>query len=99
MIGLVDCQSFYASCERIFRPDLKDVPIVVLSNNDHWLIALSSEAKALGLKRGQRLSEALPAIREHNVAYFSSNYSLYQDISLRVMETLREFSPGWRSTP
>ena len=93
MIGLVDCQSFYASCERIFRPDLKDVPIVVLSNNDHWLIALSSEAKALGLKRGQRLSEALPAIREHNVAYFSSNYSLYQDISLRVMETLREFSP------
>ena len=93
MIGLVDCKSFYASCERVFRPDLKDVPIVVLSNNDHWLIALSSEAKALGLNRGQRLKEALPVIREHNVAYFSSNYSLYQDISLRVMETLREFSP------
>ncbi len=93
MIGLVDCNSFYASCERIFRPDLAGVPIVVLSNNDHWLIALSSEAKALGLKRGQRFREALPVIREHKVAYFSSNYSLYQDISLRVMETLREFSP------
>ncbi len=93
MIGLVDCESFYCSCERAFRPDLKSTPIVVLSNNDHWIIALNSEAKNLGLKRGVRFKEALPIINKNGVVFFSSNYTLYSDISWRVMETLRDLSP------
>ena len=93
MIGLVDCQSFYCSCERAFRPDLKDKPIIVLSNNDHWIIALSPEAKELGLKRGLRFKESRHIINKHNVAFFSSNYTLYNDISWRFMETLRDLSP------
>ena len=92
MIALVDCQSFYASCETIFRPDQDGKPVVVLSNNDHWIIALNPEAKALGLKRGCRFKEAEPLIRKHDIAYYSSNYTLYNDISSRVMTTLREFS-------
>jgi len=93
MIGLVDCESFYCSCERAFRPDLKNTPIVVLSNNDHWIIALNSEAKSLGLKRGVRFKEALSVINKNGVVFFSSNYTLYSDISWRVMETLRNLSP------
>ncbi len=94
MIALVDCQSFYCSCERAFRPDLRDKPIIVLSNNDHWIIALNSEAKDLGLKRGLRFKEARQIIDKGNVVFFSSNYTLYNDISWRVMETLRNLSPG-----
>ncbi len=97
MIGLVDCESFYCSCERAFRPDLKKTPIIVLSNNDHWIIALNFEAKNLGLKRGVRFKEALPIINENSVVFFSSNYTLYSDISWRVMETLRDLSPGVES--
>jgi len=93
MIGLVDCESFYCSCERAFRPDLKDTPIIVLSNNDHWIIALNSEAKKLGLIRGLRFKEALPIINKNGVIFFSSNYTLYSDISWRFMETLRDLSP------
>ncbi len=93
MIGLVDCESFYCSCERAFRPDLKRTPIIVLSNNDHWIIALNSEAKNLGLKRGVRFKEAKPVINKNGVVFFSSNYTLYSDISWRVMETLRGLSP------
>ena len=94
MIGLVDCESFYCSCERAFRPDLKSTPIIVLSNNDHWIIALNSEAKSLGLKRGVRFKEAKPVINRNGVVFFSSNYTLYSDISWRVMETLRGLSPN-----
>ncbi len=93
MIALVDCQSFYCSCERAFRPDLCGKPIVVLSNNDHWIIALNSEAKETGLKRGVRFKEAQTIIKENNITFFSSNYTLYNDISWRVMETLRDLSP------
>ncbi|RKX87920.1 MAG: SOS mutagenesis and repair protein UmuC [Spirochaetes bacterium] len=93
MIGLVDCQSFYCSCESVFRPDLKDKPIIVLSNNDHWIIALNPEAKALGLKRGLRFKESRKIIDNNNVVFFSSNYTLYNDISWRVMENLRNLSP------
>ena len=93
MIALVDCQSFYCSCERVFRPDLKGKPIVVLSNNDHWIIALNPEAKALGLKRGLRFKESRHVIDKNNVVFFSSNYTLYNDISWRVMATLRDLSP------
>lgn len=93
MIGLVDCQSFYCSCERAFRPDLKNRPIIVLSNNDHWIIALNSEAKSYGLKRGLRFKESRPVIDKNNIVFFSSNYTLYNDISWRVMQTLRDLSP------
>ena len=93
MIGLVDCASFYCSCERAFRPDLQDVPIIVLSNNDHWIIALNAEAKALGLKRGMRFKESRSCIDKNNVVFFSSNYTLYNDMSWRFIETLRELSP------
>ncbi|MDA3939173.1 MAG: Y-family DNA polymerase [Spirochaetia bacterium] len=93
MIGLVDCESFYCSCERAFRPDLKNTAIIVLSNNDHWIIALNSEAKKLGLKRGVRFKEALPIINKNGIVFFSSNYTLYSDFSWRVMKTLRDLSP------
>ncbi len=93
MVALVDCQSFYCSCETAFRPELKGKPVIVLSNNDHWIIALNKEAKETGLRRGIRFKEAQPVIRENNIAFFSSNYTLYNDISWRVMETLRDLSP------
>lgn len=93
MIALVDCQSFYCSCEKVFRPDLKEKPIIVLSNNDHWIIALNAEAKNLGLKRGLRFKEARQIIDKNDVVFFSSNYTLYNDMSWRVMQTLRDLSP------
>ena len=92
-IALVDCNSFYASCERIFNPKLLGKPIVVLSNNDGCIITRSSEAKALGIKMGEPYFKAKKIIEENNVKVFSSNYSLYGDISQRVMEILLGFSP------
>ena len=91
-IALVDCNSFYASCERIFNPKLIGRPIVVLSNNDGCIITRSSEAKSLGIKMGQPYFKAKNIIEKNNVKVFSSNYSLYGDISQRVMETLLKFS-------
>ncbi len=88
MIGLCDCNSFYASCERLFRPDLRNKAVVVLSNNDGCIIALSSEAKKLGIKRGTPLFEAQENLEKVGAAIFSSNYPLYQDLSDRVMDTL-----------
>lgn len=93
-VGLADCNTFYASCERVFRPDLKDKPIVVLSNNDGCIVALSKEAKALGIKRGIPYFEAKPLLEKYNVAVFSSNYTLYQDLSDRVMEMLNLLTDG-----
>jgi len=92
-IALVDCNSFYASCERIFNPKLLGRPIVVLSNNDGCIITRSNEAKQLGIKMGEPYFKAKKIIEENNVHVFSSNYSLYGDISERVMETLLRFSP------
>lgn len=83
--ALVDCNSFYCSCERLFRPDLAHKPIVVLSNNDGCLIALTPEAKALGFTMGEVYFEVAHKLRKENVAVFSSNYTLYGDISRRVM--------------
>ncbi|HHI71509.1 MAG TPA: Y-family DNA polymerase [Rhodobacteraceae bacterium] len=91
--ALVDCAHFYASCERVFRPDLQDRPVVVLSNNDGNLIALSPEAKALGLKMGTPFYQVEKIIRRHKVALFSSNFPLYADFSARVMTVLGQFTP------
>ena len=91
--ALVDCNNFYASCERIFNPKLIGKPIVVLSNNDGCIITRSVEAKALGIKMGEPYFKAKKIIQKNNVKVFSSNYALYGDISQRVMETLSGFSP------
>lgn len=92
MIALVDCNSFYCSCERLFRPELAGRPVVVLSNNDGCLIALTPEAKALGLEMGTPLFKARALIEAHRVEVFSSNYTLYADLSSRVVTTLRTFA-------
>jgi DNA polymerase V len=89
MKGIVDCNSFYCSCERLFLPHLDDKPVVVLSNNDGCVVSRSDEAKNLGVKMAGPYFLAKPLIEEHNVATFSSNYNLYGDLSWRVMETLR----------
>lgn len=93
MFALVDCNSCYASCEQIFRPDLRGKPVVVLSNNDCFVVARSKEAKALGIGDLQAVFDISDSLRRHNVAIFSSNYPLYGDISHRVMTTLESFSP------
>lgn len=88
MYALVDVNSFYASCETVFRPDLRGKPIVVLSNNDGCIISLSKEAKKLGIKMGAPYFKQREALMRHNVVVFSSNYALYGDMSRRVMQTL-----------
>jgi len=90
---LVDCNNFYASCERLFRPELADKPVVVLSNNDGCIIARSNEAKKLGLGMGLPYFKYESLIRRHRVTVFSSNYALYGDISQRVMDTLMQLEP------
>ncbi|MDC0057502.1 Y-family DNA polymerase [Alphaproteobacteria bacterium] len=92
-IALIDCNSFYASCERIFNPKLLGKPIVVLSNNDGCVITRSAEAKDLGIKMGEPYFKVKKIIEKNSVKVFSSNYSLYGDISQRVMEILLGFSP------
>lgn len=94
MYALVDCNSFYASCERVFRPDLRNKPVVVLSNNDGCVIARSNEAKALDIPMGAVAHEYEYIFRKHKVAVFSTNFTLYGDISSRVMRTLAQFSPN-----
>lgn len=89
MKAIVDCNSFYVSCERLFKPHLDDRPVVVLSNNDGCIISRSDEAKAIGVGMAGPYFLAKPLIEKHNVATFSSNYNLYGDMSWRVMETLR----------
>ena len=94
IFALVDCNNFYASCERVFNPKLNGKPVVVLSNNDGCIVARSNEAKALGIKMGVPFFKVRDVIKAGNVKYFSSNYALYADMSKRVMETLKEFTPG-----
>ena len=89
MKAIVDCNSFYCSCERVFRPDLKDKPVVVLSNNDGCIISRSDEAKVLGVEMASPYFKAKHLIEKHGVATFSSNYNLYGDMSRRVMDTLK----------
>ncbi|MGB3606249.1 MAG: Y-family DNA polymerase [Psychroserpens sp.] len=94
MIALVDCNSFYASCEQVFRPDLQNSPVVVLSNNDGCIIAANKEAKLITeIPMFQPVFKIKKLLDENNVSYFSSNYTLYSDMSHRVMDTLRDFSP------
>ncbi|MHA6248094.1 Y-family DNA polymerase [Pontibacter sp. CAU 1760] len=92
--ALVDCNSFYASCERVFRPELNGRPVVVLSNNDGCVIARSNEAKALGIKMGTPYFEVKSLIKKEGVEVFSSNYELYGDMSRRVANTLAQFTPN-----
>ena len=91
--ALVDCNSFYASCERVFRPDLKDRPIVVLSNNDGCVVALSKEAKNVGIKMCEPWFKIKDSFTRQGGVAFSSNYELYADISARVMQTLEYSAP------
>jgi DNA polymerase V len=94
MIALVDCNSFYASCEQVFRPDLQNRPVIVLSNNDGCVIAANKQAKAITeIPMFQPIFKIKNLLDENNVAYFSSNYTLYSDMSRRVMNTLKMFSP------
>jgi DNA polymerase V len=93
MIALVDCNNFYASCERVFQPELMGKPLVILSNNDGCAIARSEEAKALGIQMGTPAFMIKDLIKTHNVQVRSSNYTLYGDMSERVMNTIRTFVP------
>ena len=91
-IALIDCNSFYVSCERLFNPKIKNVPVVVLSNNDGCVISRSTEAKKLGIKMGEPYFKVKELVKKNNVQIFSSNYSLYGDLSRRVMKVLKGFS-------
>lgn len=93
MIGLIDCNNFFASCERVFNPSLNGRPIVVLSNNDGCVIARSEEVKKLGVKMGVPFYQIKELIRKENIAVFSSNYTLYGDLSRRVMSILSDQIP------
>ena len=93
MFGLIDCNNFYASCERVFNPSLNRRPVVVLSNNDGCVIARSSEAKALGIPMGEPAYKLKALIEANQVVVFSSNYVLYGDMSHRVMTTVAQFAP------
>jgi len=93
MYALVDCNSFYASCEQIFRPELRGKPLVVLSNNDGCIVARSKEAKALAVPDLYAYFKLKDFLEANHVHVFSSNYALYGDISNRVMTTLKQFSP------
>ncbi len=91
-IALIDCNSFYVSCERLFNPKIRNKPVVVLSSNDGCIISRSTEAKTLGIKMGEPYFKAKDIIVKNNVYVFSSNYSLYGDLSRRVMRTLKRFN-------
>ena len=91
-IALIDCNSFYVSCERLFNPKIRNKPVVVLSSNDGCIISRSNEAKTLGIKMGDPYFKAKDIILKNNVHVFSSNYSLYGDLSRRVMRTLKRFN-------
>ena len=93
VFALVDCNNFYASCEKLFRPDLKDTPVVVLSNNDGCVVARSREAKLLGIKMGVPVFQIKAEMQRHGILAFSSNYALYADLSSRVMRTLEDMAP------
>ena len=94
MFALADCNNFYASCERVFRPDLQGKPIIVLSSNDGCAVARSNEAKALGIKMGAPYFKIRDIVEKHNVAVFSGNMALYGDMSQRVRWVLEEYAPS-----
>lgn len=94
MYALADCNNFFVSCERVFRPDLEGTPVVVLSNNDGCAIARSNEAKRMGIRMGQPMFEFRDLIESGSVTVFSSNFALYGDMSRRVQQTLSRFAPA-----
>ena len=91
-VALIDCNSFYVSCERLFNPKIEKIPVVVLSNNDGCVISRSKEAKIIGIKMGEPYFKVKELVKKNNVQIFSSNYALYGDISRRVMKVLKGFS-------
>ena len=93
MYALVDCNNFYVSCERVFNPLINNKPVVVLSNNDGCIIARSNEAKALGIPMGAPLHLWKDLIQKNRVIVYSSNYTLYGDMSSRVMNSFYHFTP------
>lgn len=93
VFALIDCNNFFVSCERVFNPSLRDIPVVVLSNNDGCIVARSNEAKQIGLKMGEPIYKCQNTIRYYDVKMLSGNHALYADMSRRVMETLEQFSP------
>ena len=93
IIGIADCNNFYASCERVFNPAVRNKPVLVLSNNDGNAIARSKEAKDLGIRMGERIYDIKDLIAEKEIHLFSSNYTLYADMSERVVQAIREFVP------
>ena len=93
LIALVDCNNFYVSCERVFRPDLLNKPIAVLSNNDGCIVSRSQEVKALGIKMAVPIHQVQHLIKRHKIQLFSSNYTLYADMSNRVMQCLEHYTP------
>ena len=94
MFALADCNNFFASCERVFRPDLQGKPVIVLSSNDGCAIARSNEAKALGIKMGDPFFKIKHLVEKHSVAVFSGNMDLYGDMSQRVKWVLEEYAPA-----
>lgn len=94
VFALVDCNNFYASCEKLFDPTLRDTPIVVLSNNDGCVVARSKESKTLGVPMGAPWFQVQAMAKQHGIRAFSSNYALYADMSSRVVEILRGFTPS-----
>lgn len=92
MFALVDGNSFYCSCEQVYRPDLRGKPVIVLSNNDGCIVARSKEAKALGIPDLSAYFKVAPLLRKHQVVVFSSNYALYGDLSNRMVTTLRQYA-------
>ena len=95
MYGIIDCDNCYVSCERVFRPDLKDKPVVVLSNNDGCVVARSNEAKALGIKAGMPYYQMAEQFPDSKIAVFSSNYELYGEMTRRVVEIIRKEVPAY----
>ena len=93
VFALIDCNSFYASCERVFRPDLAKIPIVVLSNNDGCVIARSADSKPF-VKMGEPYFQIKHKLKQHGIVAFSSNYALYGDMSERVMSVIESLVPA-----
>ena len=95
MYGIIDCDNCYVSCERVFRPDLKDKPVVVLSNNDGCVVARSNEAKKIGIKAGTPFFQLAQLFPDQKIAVFSSNYELYGELTGRVVEIIRQEAPAY----
>lgn len=93
MFGLIDANSFYVSCEMVFRPDLRGLPAIVLSNNDGCCVAINRAAKSVGVKKFAPYFEQQHLCRQHNVQVFSSNYELYADLSAKMMQVIGRFAP------